>query len=157
MAETPFWTEKSLDEMSDAEWESLCDGCALCCLQKLEDVDTGDVAYTRVACELLDCRSCRCSNYPERLKKVSACTDVRSLIPDKLHWLPWSCAYRRLAEGRELAPWHPLLSGDNNSTQLAGISVAAWAVPQSELEAVDAVDDNALLEHMIEISDLPGQ
>jgi len=151
MAEAPFWTVKSLAEMSDAEWESLCDGCALCCLQKLEDVDTGEVAYTRLACHLLDCNSCRCTNYPERLKKVPDCTDVRTLIPDKLSWLPHSCAYRRLAEGRELAPWHPLVSGEKNSTQLAGISVAAWAVPETE------VDDSDVLEHIIEISDLPGQ
>ena len=151
MADTPFWTVKSLADMSDAEWESLCDGCGLCCLQKLEDADSGEVAYTNVACQLLDCSSCRCTNYAERFKKVPACTNVRSLIPDKMHWLPQSCAYRRLAEGRELAPWHPLVSGDSHSTQLAGISIAAWAVPETDVDEAD------LLEHIIEISDLPGQ
>lgn len=119
----PFWHEKTLEEMTGAEWESLCDGCGRCCLVKLEDEDTGEIHYTDVACTLFDAGTCRCRNYVHRQKLVADC--VR-LTPNKvrtLSWLPPTCAYRLLAEGKGLSEWHPLISGDRDSVRKAGISV----------------------------------
>jgi len=119
-----FWETKSLDEMSASEWEALCDGCGRCCLNKLEDEDTAEVHFTNVACQLLDTNTCRCSDYQNRFSKVPDCLAVRPLTDEKSQWLPKSCAYRRLAEGRPLLAWHPLLSGDARTVQQAGISMA---------------------------------
>lgn len=125
MADTaPFWETLALDEMSDAEWESLCDGCGRCCLQKLEDEETGDVFYTRIACRLLDDATARCSNYTGRFEHVPDCLSMRPLTDDKSRWLPETCAYRRISEGRGLADWHPLVSGRAESVLEAGIAVA---------------------------------
>jgi uncharacterized cysteine cluster protein YcgN (CxxCxxCC family) len=129
--DVPFWRKKNLEEMSDAEWESLCDGCGRCCLNKIEDIDSGDIAWTDVACRLLDSESCRCKNYVKRQRKVPDC--VR-LTPDSvrtLSWLPPSCAYRLVAEGRELYWWHPLVSGDAGSVHAAGISVRGRTVSET--------------------------
>jgi uncharacterized cysteine cluster protein YcgN (CxxCxxCC family) len=123
MDQMPFWRRKTLAEMSAKEWESLCDGCGRCCLNKLEEEDTGRVYYTDVGCRLLDGTTCRCRDYKNRSKKVEDC--VR-LTPDNvatIKWLPPSCAYRLLAHGRDLYWWHPLLSGDPESVHAAGISV----------------------------------
>jgi len=136
----PFWRRKSLSEMSGAEWESLCDGCGRCCLNKLEDEDTGRIYYTDIGCRLLDTKACRCSDYENRSAEVEDC--VR-LSPDNvaaLSWLPPTCAYRLVADGRDLYWWHPLVSGDRDSVHAAGMSVRgrvfaledAW--PDSELE-----------------------
>jgi len=125
-AEKPFWKQKTLEEMTDAEWESLCDGCARCCLLKLEDEDTGEIYTTRLACRLLDLGTCRCTHYAERQKHVPDCV---SITPEKvrtLNWLPETCAYRVLAEGRDLAWRHPLVSGDPETVHQAGISVRGW-------------------------------
>ena len=119
----PFWQVKTLEAMSDGEWESLCDGCGRCCLNKLEDEDTGGIEWTAVSCRLLDTESCRCSDYPGRQAKVPDC--VR-LTPEKvrtLSWLPRSCAYRLIAEGDDLYWWHPLVSGDPATVHAAGVSV----------------------------------
>ncbi|MEJ2686568.1 MAG: YcgN family cysteine cluster protein [Gammaproteobacteria bacterium] len=122
-ATIPFWKTKSLAEMNDAEWEALCDGCGRCCLYKLEDEDSGELFFTAVACQLLDTDSCRCRDYPRRRQQVSDCLVLRPLTGELRRLLPPSCAYRRLAEGRELAWWHPLVSGRTGTVREAGISV----------------------------------
>lgn len=126
-----FWENFALDDLNDAEWEALCDGCGRCCLQKLEDEDSGDVHTTDIGCVLLDTSTCRCSNYSNRQTIVPDCLNVRPLDADKLRWLPNSCAYKRLAEGRELANWHPLISGDPQSVHAAGIGMAGRCVSES--------------------------
>lgn len=126
-----FWEIHELDELSDAEWEALCDGCGRCCLQKLEDEDTGVVHTTDVACAQLDTETCRCRNYPKRQTLVPDCLNVRPLDADKLKWLPSSCAYKRLAEGRKLADWHPLISGNAQSVHLAGIGMGGRCASES--------------------------
>jgi len=127
-----FWKRKSLAEMSKTEWESLCDGCALCCLQKLEDEETGDVYFTDVACRLLDTETCRCTDYTARAKKVADCLVLSADEPDTFHWLPASCAYRRLADGKDLPDWHPLRTGDPDSVHGAGISAKGKMVSETK-------------------------
>lgn len=122
MAE-PFWKMKSLWEMTDAEWESLCDGCGKCCLAKLEDEDTGDICWTSVGCRLFDAGRCRCTDYDNRLSRVADCVRLTPDNVGSISWLPSTCAYRRLAEGSDLPDWHPLVSRDENSVHTAGISV----------------------------------
>ena len=129
MAE-PYWRTKTLDEMTREEWEALCDGCARCCLIKLEDADTGEIAYTDIACRLLDLGRCRCTRYRQRLRLVPDCVDLTPENVRKLGWLPSTCAYRLLAEGRDLAWWHPLVSGDPETVHEAGISVRDRAVSE---------------------------
>ena len=129
MAE-PYWRTKTLEEMTREEWEALCDGCARCCLLKLEDADTGEIAYTDIACRLLDSGTCHCTRYRQRLRLVPDCVDLTPERVRKLGWLPSTCAYRLLAEGRDLAWWHPLVSGDPETVHRAGISVRGRVVPE---------------------------
>ncbi|HXF52501.1 MAG TPA: YcgN family cysteine cluster protein [Hyphomicrobiaceae bacterium] len=124
----PFWRRKQLDEMTEAEWESLCDGCGLCCLLKLEDEDTGEVHLTRLACRQLDVGTCRCRDYPNRFTRVPDCVDIDATSVAELRWLPATCAYRLLAEGSDLCWWHPLVSGDPETVHQAGVSVRGWAM-----------------------------
>jgi uncharacterized cysteine cluster protein YcgN (CxxCxxCC family) len=129
-----FWKKYSLEALNAQEWEALCDGCGLCCLVKLEDEDTQEVAYTKVACKLLDCTTACCSNYPERLQSVPDCIQ---LTPEKLrqiHWLPASCAYRRLDEGKSLPSWHYLNTGSRQSVIQARKSAAGRCISETEVD-----------------------
>ena len=122
-----FWRHKSLAQMSAPEWESLCDGCGRCCMVKLIDEDTDALLHTRLACKLLDCGSCQCRDYPNRHATVPDCIVLTPENVLKLPWLPKTCAYRLVAEGRDLYWWHPLVSGDAASVHKAGISVRGFA------------------------------
>jgi len=126
-----FWKRKSLAEMSKSEWESLCDGCALCCLQKLEDEETGDIYFTDIACKLLDTDACRCTDYANRAKLVSSCLVLSAEEPGAFHWLPGTCAYRLLAEGESLPDWHPLVTGNPDSVHDAGISAKRKCISET--------------------------
>lgn len=121
--ERPFWETKTLEAMSDAEWEGLCDGCGRCCLVKLEDEETGTIHFTDVGCRLLDGESCRCRDYPNRSAVVPDCVRLRPENIAGLGWMPPTCAYRLLAEGKGLPAWHPLVSGRAESVVEAGVSV----------------------------------
>jgi hypothetical protein len=127
-----YWKRKSLAEMTQQEWEGLCDGCALCCLHKVEDEDTGEVFYTDLACRLLDLDTCRCCDYANRSKEVADCLTLTADQPDQFEWLPDSCAYRRLANGQDLPGWHPLITGDPESVHEAGVSIKGKAVSENE-------------------------
>lgn len=119
----PFWKTKTLEQMTKEEWESLCDGCGRCCLNKLEDWDTGEIFWTDIACSQLDCDTCRCRNYQKRASIVPDCIDLTPEKIAELTWLPPTCGYRLLQEGKDLPDWHPLVTGDPNSVHKAGISV----------------------------------
>ncbi|MFH1805880.1 MAG: YcgN family cysteine cluster protein [Pseudomonadota bacterium] len=129
---SPFWKTKSLREMSSAEWESLCDGCGKCCLHKLQDEDTDEVFYTTVGCLLFDCTSCRCKDYPNRSLLVPDCVILSPDNLDELSWMPSTCAYRLINEGTDLLDWHPLVTGNPDSTRLAGMSVSGRVVSEKD-------------------------
>ena len=135
-----FWRDKALADLTAAEWEALCDGCARCCLMKLEDIDTGEIAWTNVACRLLDPAACRCRNYADRRSIVPDCIPLTPEAATSLSWLPATCAYRLRAEGRPLPDWHPLVSGDPESVRRAGVSVAGRIVGEDEVHPDDLED-----------------
>jgi uncharacterized protein len=136
--EVPFWRRKSLDKMTDSEWESLCDGCGRCCLNKLEEEGTDRTFYTDVGCRLLDNQACRCRDYSNRLEKVDDCVQLTPESLKTITWLPPSCAYVLLAEGKDLYWWHPLVSGDPETVHAAGVSVRG-RVSASETHVSDDI------------------
>ena len=129
-----FWKTKTLRQMSSSEWEALCDGCGKCCLIKLIDDLTDDLHYTTVACKLLDCDSCRCGDYKNRKKLVEDCVILSPRLVEELHWMPSTCAYRLIYEGKDLYWWHPLVSGNPNTVHEAGISVKGRAISEREVK-----------------------
>lgn len=143
----PFWETKSLHEMTRQEWEALCDGCGKCCLVLLEEEASGpseavEIWETDVACRLFDPECRRCRDYDNRKEKVPGCVVLTPENVAALKWMPESCAYRRLARGQGLAPWHPLISGDRQSVATAGIAVSAG------LSSEEDVPDTALEDHI---------
>ncbi len=130
----PFWKSKSLEDMSSAEWESLCDGCGRCCMVKLEDEDTAEIHLTRLACSMLDIGACRCTDYANRKKLMPDCLSIDAEAVRSLAWLPETCAYRVVGEGGELAWWHHLVSGSQQTVHEAGISVRGWALSEAKAD-----------------------
>jgi hypothetical protein len=137
MDQPRFWETVPLDRMSRAQWESLCDSCGKCCLHKLEDEDSGELMPTNVACRLLDRRTGRCGDYRNRRAYVPECVRLTPRLVRTLDWLPSTCAYRLLDEGKPLYDWHPLISGDPESVKRAGQSVSGWTVSEDEAGDLD--------------------
>ena len=134
---SPFWKTKSLHEMTREEWESLCDGCGICCLEKVEDLETGEVKLTAVSCEFLDTVTCRCLVYEDRFHLNRDCVELSADKLKHMAWLPKTCAYKSLSEGRELEWWHPLVSGDPNTVHEARISVRDRVLPGQYVHTED--------------------
>jgi uncharacterized cysteine cluster protein YcgN (CxxCxxCC family) len=129
-----FWKTKTLDEMSRSEWESLCDGCGKCCLHKLKDEETNKVYYTKIACKLLDVKMVKCREYKKRTNLVPDCIKLNATNIKKISWLPESCAYRLVAEEKDLPNWHPLISKDINSVHTSGQSIKGYAVNEQSID-----------------------
>ncbi len=144
MSGDPFWRTKTLAEMTPPEWESLCDGCGRCCLLKLQDEDSGEIFHTDVACRLLYLETCRCSRYKDRQKLVPDCVKIDSENVHGLNFMPSTCAYRLLSEGKELQWWHPLVSGRRDTVYKAGMSIRYRAISEDE------IDEDALPDHMVD-------
>jgi uncharacterized cysteine cluster protein YcgN (CxxCxxCC family) len=136
----PFWKTKPLNEMTSEEWESLCDGCAQCCLIKFEDEDTGEIYHTNVVCELLDIYHCKCTRYSERSTLVPTCLTLNYQLIHELKWMPETCAYRLLAENKDLPDWHPLVSGNPKSVHTSGHSVRAKVVSARDIAEDDLIN-----------------
>jgi uncharacterized cysteine cluster protein YcgN (CxxCxxCC family) len=136
-----YWERVPMERMTEAEWEALCDGCGKCCLNKLEDPDTAEIAFTRVACRLLDDSTCRCSQYEIRRQFVPECVVLTPKTISKVaYWLPTTCAYKLVHEGRPLYDWHPLISGTPETVHAAGESVQGWTIPEYEVDEDDWED-----------------
>lgn len=135
-----FWEKKSLSEMTNTEWESLCDGCGKCCLNKIIDDDTEELHFTNVACYLLHTKSCQCRKYKQRFQLVPECVKVSIDEPDQFAWLPASCAYRRLSEGKTLPDWHPLLTGSQSAMHKGGHSVRGKIVSEAQIDPENLED-----------------
>ena len=143
----PVWESKRLVDLDEFEWEALCDGCGKCCLVKIEDEDSGDIAFTRVACELLDTETCRCNDYANRLVKVPDCLQLSATNIASVPWLPVTCAYRLRHESKPLYPWHPLVSGSQDSVHEAGMSVQGRVISEQYVHS-DGLDEHVI--HWIE-------
>lgn len=133
MTDQPFWQIKTLFEMTDDEWESLCDGCGQCCLNKLIDADTDEIYFTNVACNQLNIKTCQCRNYDKRFVLEPDCIKLTRDNLGTFEWLPYTCAYRLLGEGKPLPSWHPLITGSKSAMHAARISVRHIAVPESQM------------------------
>jgi uncharacterized cysteine cluster protein YcgN (CxxCxxCC family) len=134
---TPFWKTKKLHELTESEWEALCDGCAKCCVHKLEDEDTGKVYYTCVACRMLDVNTCRCTDYPNRHELVPDCAVLSPDKPEHFQWMPETCAYRLMHEGKPLPDWHPLITGNPASVHEHGASARKKLIPEFLADETD--------------------
>jgi len=145
MIEPGFWKTKTLEDMTVDEWETLCDGCARCCLEKLEDEDSGEILYTCVACSLLNIAACRCSDYHNRHTRVPDCVVLTPSAFKNINWMPVTCAYRLIYEGKDLPEWHHLVSDTTESVHAAEISVRSVAVP------VNHIDSDELDAYVIEL------
>ena len=150
LEEKPFWQQKSLEDMTLPEWESLCDGCGRCCLNKLEEEDTGRIFFTSVGCRLLDGETCGCRDYPRRQKKVKDCVQLTPQNVREIPWLPPTCGYRLLAEGRDLYWWHPLVSGDPTTVHSAGVSIRG-RLSGSEKDIPDSELDNHIVDGPLKV------
>ncbi|MCB1774898.1 MAG: YcgN family cysteine cluster protein [Gammaproteobacteria bacterium] len=135
--EIPFWERKSLDEMDRREWESLCDGCAKCCLYRLEDEDTREIHFTNVHCRLLDVETARCTDYANRSVRVPDCVTITIEVLQDPYWLPQTCAYRLLAEGRDLPTWHPLVTGRPESVIEAGQRITGRSICEDDADELE--------------------
>lgn len=142
-----WWNTKALDELTGQEWESLCDGCAKCCLHKLEDADTGEIFYTKVRCRYLDEENCRCTDYANRSVLVPNCIQLSADKLDELGWLPSTCAYRLRAQNKPLPDWHPLVAGDSMALHEAGISIRGRSISDEYVHA-DGFDEHIV--HWVE-------
>ena len=140
MGDVPFWKTKTLETMDGAEWESLCDGCGLCCLNKLEDWDTGEIAWTSIRCTLLDGDTCRCRDYPNRQATVPDCIQLTPQQVRDLPRLPPTCGYRLVRDGEVLYWWHPLVSGDPETVHAAGISARGRTISEDDVDIDDFED-----------------
>ena len=143
-ADLPFWKRKAMKDMSQSEWESLCDGCGRCCLNKLMEEGTDRTYYTDVGCRLLDGEACRCKDYKHRAAKVDDCVQLSPRNINRISWLPPTCAYKLVAAGKDLYWWHPLVSGDPETVHQAGVSVRG-KVGASEVD----VPDDKLEDHLV--------
>jgi len=138
---TKFWEEKSLKEMNSTEWESLCDGCGKCCSHKLMDEDTEEIFFTSITCELFDPTTCKCSDYTNRLSKVSSCLKITMDNPEVFNWLPSTCSYKLLNEGKDLPSWHHLNSGDKELVHTDGHSVQGKVIFETDLDEDEYIED----------------
>jgi len=138
-----WWNTKALDQLNAQEWEALCDGCAKCCLHKLEDEDSGEVFYTKVRCRHLDEQACRCTDYANRSVLVPNCIQLQRGEVASLDWLPSTCAYRLRAHNQPLPAWHYLVSGDKMSVHEAGISIRGRAI-SDEYVHPDGYDEHII-------------
>ncbi len=129
-----FWRRKTLNAMTPAEWESLCDGCGLCCQIRLEDEDSGEIALSDAACRFLDLRTHRCKDYQNRQRNVPDCVKVTPANVASLTWLPHSCAYRLVAAGHDLPDWHHLVSGDPERVHTTGPSMRGDLVSEDDVD-----------------------
>jgi uncharacterized cysteine cluster protein YcgN (CxxCxxCC family) len=151
MADQPFWKTKTLAEMSDAEWEAVCDGCAKCCLIKLEDEDSGETLFTRLHCRLLDAATCECSDYANRKQHVPDCVKLTPSTVRTYDWLPRTCAYRLLDEGKELPEWHHLVCGDRMEVHRRGVSGLGRIISEADIEPEDEI------RHIVKWADKPPE
>lgn len=138
--EQPFWLHKTLNEMTTEQWESLCDGCGLCCMVRLEDEDTGEIALTSLCCSYLDRLSCKCTDYSNRSRNVPACLTLTPAMVSTLSWLPKTCAYRLIDEGKPLYSWHPLISGNAESVHHSKISKRDILLSEKDIPEEDFED-----------------
>ena len=132
----PFWQTTPMEKMTAEQWESLCDGCGLCCLHKIED-DDGDILATRISCHMLDTQSCQCKDYNNRLRHVPECLVMTPALARTIPWLPDSCAYKRLARGQRLLWWHPLISGDSTLVHEEGVSAQGRVISETYVHEDD--------------------